>query len=154
MITADDADVQALVEHHEGYRSLPYDDATGKILQKGDTLQGQLTIGIGTNISIGLREEEVRFIFRNRLAEAIRDLYTFPWFATLTHARQVALTDFRYQVGAAGFRGFHATLSALAAQDYEGAAGHLLDSKYARQVPTRATTIAGMLATGADVKVA
>ena len=45
----DIVDAQLVID--EGDRNFPYDDATGRTLIRGDTLKGNITVGIGRNIS-------------------------------------------------------------------------------------------------------
>lgn len=148
MVMPDDSDLQRMVELHEGYRTLPYDDATGKVFEKGMTLQGNLTIGIGCNLSAGLRENEIHFIFRNRLQEAITDLQTFGWWSKLDDVRQRALIDLRFQLGPTRFREFTHMLSALSRGDFGQAAKQIMLSRYATQVPVRARSISYMIEHG------
>ncbi len=115
--------------------------------------QGKLTIGYGRNIEdIGISEAESGVLLTANMKEATDDLLmNFAWFSTLSDARQRALSDMRFQLGAAGFRAFKATIAALAIGDFQTAAGQILASKYAEQVPSRAKEIAQMIETGKDL---
>lgn len=143
-MTSADGRLRSLIWHHEGERRFPYVDTVGKV-----------TIGIGRNLTdVGLYPDEISTLFTNDLNRCLDDLSTFEWFRWLDPWRQRALVDFRFQLGPEGFRSFQATLDAIARKDYAVASAHLLQSKYAQQVPARARTIAAMLATGSDVRTA
>lgn len=58
---------------------------------------------------------------------------------------QVVLVDMAYNMGLAGALSFKKTIAAMCAHQYEWAAHHLLDSKYARKLPKRAERNASTL---------
>lgn len=66
-------------------------------------------------------------------------------FKLLKPKAQVVLIDMAYNMGLAGALSFKKTISAMCASDYEWAAHHLLDSKYARKLPARAERNASTL---------
>ena len=141
-VTSDDAELRRLIRGHEGERRFPYVDTVGKT-----------SIGIGRNLTdVGLYPDEIAYLFTADLKRCLTDLATFPWFSQMNDVRQRAVCDLRFQLGPDKFRGFHDTLAALARGDYNAASDHLMHSKYAQQVPVRAQMIAGMIATGQDVK--
>ncbi len=123
---------------HEGVRLFPYVDSVGKI-----------TIGCGRNLSDkGISEAEARQFLDADINNAILDMATFPWFATLDPVRQRALVDLCFNIGLPRLRGFRKMLDACARQEWTRAAHELLDSTYAEQVGKRARTLAHMLKTG------
>ena len=125
---------------HEGIRLEPYLDSVGK-----------WTIGVGRNLTDkGISDDEARFLLENDLDECISDCQSFPWFAGLDGVRQRVVVDLRFNLGGAGLRRFKRTLAYVASGDFELAAAALLDSKWSRQVKTRATRLAEMLRTGLD----
>jgi len=79
-----------------------------------------------------------------RLADVV------PTWATLSPARQVALTGLAEAVGGVqGFLGFRKLRSALSHSQYGIAADQILDSGFARREPERATALASLLRGGA-----
>lgn len=106
----------------EGRRSKPYADSLGV-----------LTIGVGINLEAGLRDHEIEFLLLSRIEEVEKDLKTFPWWAGLNEARQVALANMRYQLGPSRFRGFKKMLQAIAEGNWERAAEEAKDSLWFAQ---------------------
>jgi lysozyme len=117
---------------HEGLRLLPY-----------RCTSGDLTIGVGRNLERrGITAQEARMLLLNDIAEVRADLNrAVPWWTTLNETRQIALMDLCFNLGIGGLLGFKRMLAALKSGDYESAADEVLDSRYARQVGQRATTI-------------
>lgn len=68
--------------------------------------------------------------------------------ATLDPVRQAALVDMAFELGGAGLAGFEDMLVAVEASDWSEAKHQALNSKWARQVPTRAAMDATMILTG------
>ena len=60
------------------------------------------------------------------------------------------LLDMAFNVGLPRLRGFKRMWAALEGRDYSEAAKEMLDSKWARQVKTRAYTLARMMESGED----
>lgn len=127
------------LERDEGKRPKPYRDTVGK-----------LSIGIGRNLDdVGLRENEMALMLRNDVAEAAHQLDTnFPWWRTMTDARQNALCNMCFNLGIARLKGFKHTLSLLQSGDYEAAAVEVLKSKWATQVGSRAARISDLFRKG------
>ena len=127
---------------HEGFRRWPYRDTVGK-----------LTIGVGRNLDdVGLSDGEIRVLLDTDIGYRLRVLpRIFPWFAAQDDVRQRVLIDLSF-MGIATLLGFTRMLAAWAVGDYATAAAELLDSRYARQVGSRAVTLAAMLRTGAEVE--
>jgi lysozyme len=129
------ADLVQQVMAHEGFRQKPYLCTAGK-----------LTIGYGRNLDDnGLTQAESLALLLNDLAECEKDLQSFPWWDGLSAARKHALLDMRYNLGPTRFRGFKKMLKALDAGNFAEAAAQMRDSKWARQVPQRAETLAKMV---------
>src|SRR5262245_59059856 len=119
---------------HEQKRLFPYDDATGKTIEPGDTLKGNITIAIGVNLSAGISNQECDMLTSHRMEDAWIDLFSsFPWFRPLAWPQQRVLMDMRYQLGAAGFRGFHLMVAALEHHDLTLALQEIINSRLARQ---------------------
>lgn len=141
---------QAQVIRDEDNRQFPYDDATGKTFQKGDTLQGFLTIGVGWNLSANGMPLKYRLsLLEDALKETIAALeQAHPVVLTLAPARQIALANMAYNVGVAALGGFHQMWAAIDRGSFETAAVEMLDSKWAEQVGPRATRLAEMMRSG------
>lgn len=144
--------LRAQLADHEGNKGFAYDDATGRPVKTGDRLQGNLTIGVGHNLSAKPLSARVRtLILDEDLDECQIDLMAFSWFLKTDAVRQRALLDFRFNVGGAKFRTFKKMLAALERMDYRAAADELQASLWASQVqPARRDRLVAMLATGSD----
>lgn len=125
---------------HEGYRLLPYVDTAGKV-----------TIGVGRNLTDrGISDAEVRYLLDNDITIAINALVVFPWFPDLDQIRQRVFVDLCFNMGLPRLRTFRRMLAAAERRDWGTAARELLESAYASQVGSRASTLATMLRTGAE----
>lgn len=127
--------LEQMIERHEGCRYVPYIDSVGV-----------QTIGIGHNLHKPLRREAVELIRNHDIEDAKNDcLHHFPWYADLTEKRQWAMIDLCFNMGVNRLKGFKNFLLAMSLGDYDSAAGHLLDSLYAKQVKGRAREIADLI---------
>jgi lysozyme len=134
----------------EEERQFAYDDANGKTLVKGMTLEANLTIGVGRNLSAkGLSQKERDLLLANDKADAEADLEQhFPWALQLDEVRKGALLNMIFNMGAGGLAGFHDFLAKMQAGDFRAAAGAMLDSLWARQVGPRATRLSLQIESG------
>ena len=71
-----------------------------------------------------------------------------PWWRSMSDLRQDVLANMCFNLGIGKLEGFHNTLAAMKAHDYESAADHMLDSAWARQVKGRATRLAEQMRSG------
>ena len=124
---------------HEGMRLRAYRDTVGK-----------WTIGVGRNLDdLGITEEEAMYLLDHDMQRVEREVRAaIPWFFELDDARQMVLCNMAFNLGIAGLMGFRATLTAIKNRDYAGAAGLMLDSKWARQVGHRAAELASIMRDG------
>lgn len=130
--------LEADIALDEGYREHPYRCTSGK-----------LTIGYGYNLDAGMPQDEALVLMRYRLAKLYGRLaQRLPWFLDATLGRQRALCNMAYQLGFDGLMGFGRMLSACAAEEWDVAAEHALDSQWAKQTPARAQRIAAILRKG------
>src|SRR5271156_6752678 len=85
----------------EAEKQFAYDDATGKTLLKGDTLKGNLTAGVGRNLTAkGLSAKERDFLLANDIQEAtVAAEANFPWAMELDDARKGALLNLLFNMG-------------------------------------------------------
>lgn len=128
----------AMIERHEGRRLHPYLCPAGK-----------MTIGVGRNlIDTGISHEEAEMLLRNDIRRIYAEMLRQEWFCRLDDVRQEALVDMAFNLGIAGVFGFRRMIASLTAGDYAAAAGHALDSAWARQVGSRARELAEMIAKG------
>ena len=123
------------IKEEEGFRLAPYDDATGKALRPGDTLQGNITIGWGTNLSSGISRMSAQYLLSERLAIAQLDaaavfgrveFYSFP------QKCQEAFLDMLYQMGRKRFMTFKKMIEAAKRNDWKSVKREALDSEWAR----------------------
>jgi lysozyme len=126
---------------HEGMELKVYKDSLGIE-----------TIGVGRNlVDRGVTEEEARYLCNNDIEIVERELVqSFPIVSSLNDTRIRVLLDMAFNVGLPRLRGFKRMWAALDNQDYVEAAKEMLDSKWARQVKTRAYTLARMMETGEE----
>ncbi len=132
-------DLDELLIYHEGLRLKPYMDS-------GNTL----TIGVGRNLEeLGISREEALVLLHNDIARVSRELdASLPWWKQLSDTRQKVLISMAFNLGIAKLLGFTGMLSALENGDYSAAAEHMLDSRWASQVGTRAVELAYLMENG------
>jgi len=110
---------------------------------------GKISIGIGHNLTDkGISQEMSRFIFKIDLEECILDLSKeiFPgYFHGFPDDIQHVLLDMRFQMGHTGFRRFKKMIVAFKRLNFEEAAKQMRDSRWHKQVPTRANELVKMV---------
>ena len=131
-----------LIKKHEGFRDRPYKCSAGKI-----------TIGWGRNLDdVGITEQEALLMLNNDIKKAEDDLQSvFPpdfLFSVLSYNRYAVLVDMMFNLGLTRFRGFKKLIAAVNEKDWQTAAHEMLDSKWAKQVKTRAYELARMMEKG------
>lgn len=140
---------EQLTRDEGGDWEFPYDDAAGKRFLLGETLRGNLTIGIGINLSAGLSQIERDMIFNYRLTIANKALAAnWPWALGLDDVRQGAMVNMIFNMGGARFAGFRDFLAKMEVRDFPGASAAMLDSNWARQVGARAVRLSEQILTG------
>jgi lysozyme len=127
-----------------------YDDTTGKKLNSGDRLIGNLSIGIGHNLSAtGLSEYIRNLIFNDDLDSSDTDLYKiFPWIQNIDEVRKDVFRNMCFNMGIKRLSAFSATLGAAQRNKFDEAASHLRDSLAYKELPTRYEELAIQLETG------
>lgn len=153
---ADHLDAELALE--EGDKNLIYDDATGKPFKKGDTLKGNLSVGIGINLMVPWAPEELAFIEKFRISKVQASLKAYAWYSAQDEVRQVALADIAYNIGVVGLLHWPHFLSYMAEKDYPSAVEEIRsDAIWVSQVgPARSGRLETMIETGqwpTDVKV-
>ena len=125
------------LKQDEGFRSKPYRDSLG-----------YWTIGYGhhdgvTANTAPINEEDAESLLIERMEEAWDDAKAVVLsFDHLTGPRKGAMLNLAYNLGKKKLQGFHGTLAAIEAEDWDLAAKRLLSSLYAKQVKSRANRIA------------
>ena len=130
-----------MLKRHEGVRS--------KVYMCSANFE---TIAVGRNISesgLGLSPDEIDYLLNNdisRVREELTDEYF--WFPALNDARQAAMIDISFNLGATRLRGFVKSLDAMANEKFDLAADEFMNSKWANQVGNRAIEVTDMIRTG------
>ncbi len=139
-----------LIQWHEGRRLVAYDDATGKSIGPGSTLEGHPTIGIGRALDVrGISDDEAEALFAADVAETSTALSReLAWVLELDPVRRAVLVDMAFNLGLRGVLSFRRALAALKAGDCETCAVEMLDSRWAEQVGRRATRDAWIMRAG------
>ena len=136
------------LKRHEGFRSTPYRCTAGK-----------WSIGYGLNledngISVGgivLNESIAELILRSQVREIIDWLYHLDYTYEIYPSddqRLYACANMVFNLGRNGFLKFKKMLRAIEVGDYETASKEMLNSRWAKQVGSRATELAEQMRTG------
>ena len=134
---------------HEDVRLQVYDDATGRPILPGDTVQGHPTIGVGRKLDDdrGVSHDEAMMLLRNDLVWVARKAETYGFWGKLDTARQMVVMNMIFNMGNR-FDGFKKMHAAMDAGDYAEAAVQMLDSRWAAQVKGRANMLADQMREG------
>ena len=126
------------LKEEEGFRAHPYRDT-----------RGNLTVGYGTNLSLGITEQQGEALSIVSLQQNWRELIgALPWVTQQPPRIQIALLDMVYQEGIGHLLGFKNMLAAMKRGDYKAAREEALDSDWARQTPNRAERVIARFPTG------
>jgi lysozyme len=107
-----------------------------------DPATGVPTIGYGHNLRTAISTAAAEQILRDDVAAVAAQLSQYPWFGSLTEARQAVCLNMAYNLGVAGFLAFAKTIEAIRRADWPLAAAEMLNSRWARQVGQRAQRLA------------
>ena len=120
--------------------------------------QDFMTIGVGRNVDagddgrargLGLSDDEVDYLLKNDIGRVIQELDgEYSWFSELNEARSDAMVDISFNLGQTRLRGFKKALEAMSSGDWEEASRQFLDSRWAKQVGSRATELAEIIRVG------
>jgi lysozyme len=143
MAASDDLTERLLIRD-EGFRRSCYQDSLG-----------YWTLGIGRCVDArkggGISQSEAFLLLRNDLGSKTSALdATIPWWKGLDPVRRAVILSMAYQMGAAGLLGFRNTLKAVQEGRFSDAATLMLTSKWATQVPLRASRLADAMRTGSE----
>jgi len=133
------AQLIADLKRDEGLRLRPYECTAGKT-----------TIGIGRNLDdVGITEAEAELLCNNDIDRCAAELdRALPWWRSMTEPRQRALLNMCFNLGISRLTGFTNTLQALKDGQYEDAARHALNSRWAQQVGARSRRVADQIRRG------
>ena len=121
---------------HEGFRSRVYKDTLGF-----DTIGYGFAIKdleLSESISTVLLTEKV-------LNLVVRIQQRFPWFNKLPTPAQEVIVNMCYQLGITGVSKFRKMIRAMNLKDWNTAAAEMLDSRWAKQTPTRAKELSKII---------
>lgn len=130
--------VKDLIKHHEGVVNTIYKCPAGYI-----------TIGCGHNLEAKpISNAAVDQILDDDIDDCLRSVATLKFWFDLDEVRQAVLIDMCFNLGFKGLTKFEKMLAAIDERDYVKAAIEMMDSKWARQVGTRASRLEQMMITG------
>ena len=131
----------AQLKRHEGVKSHAYKCTANMI-----------TVGVGRNIDenggVGLSDDEINYLLENDIKRCKQELISLSWFTDLDSVRQDALVNLCFNLGLTRLMGFKNAMAAMAEGDYERAADEFYDSRWAKQVKSRADEVCEMIRTG------
>jgi lysozyme len=125
------------IQTEEGFRGAVYRDT-----------EGHQTIGYGFNLDAGISRAAAAALLIAQLQELDAGLKAYPWYSGLDAVRQSVCLDIAFNQGKEGLLGYVKMLAAIEQKDWETAQAELLDSKGARQLPSRYETLGLILLTG------
>ena len=129
------------LKRHEGIRTHAY-----------QCTANMTTVGVGRNIDedggIGLSIDEIEFLLENDIKRCKQELISFPWFSQIDSVRQDALINLCFNLGMTRLLGFRNALTAMSVGDYDKAADEFMDSRWAKEVGSRAEEVCAMIRTG------
>lgn len=131
-------EVEELIKKHEGFRKNMYQCS-----------QGFNTIGYGLNLDAGISRGLATVILRYQVNVVIcQCMSDLDWFEELDEVRQAVVVDMVYNLGLDGFKRFKKTIDYIEHGLYLSAGEEMLDSRWARQVGSRAIRLYEMMQTG------
>jgi lysozyme len=141
--------IRQILLKHEGFRLKVYDDATGKDISPGYTLEGHPTIGIGRALDVnGISKQEAMILLDTDINLCIEEANKYFWFKELNEVRQAVIISMIFNLGASGFSNFKRMIKALQNNDFIKASEEMLNSSWALQLPIRSKELALMMLLG------
>ena len=106
------------------------DDATGRPILPGNTVQGHPTIGVGRKLDDdrSVSHDEAMMLLKTDLIWVARKAETYGFWNKLDTARQMVVMNMIFNIGNR-FDGFKKMHAAMDAGDYAEAAVQMLDSR-------------------------
>ena len=132
-------DFKALIERlmvNEGFRSKVYKCS-----------EGFDTIGYGFAIKdLELTEEEASMLLANRVSQKhLKLLDNLEWYKDMPPEIQGVILEMVYQMGLSGFKKFKKAIAHMKNKEWQLASHEMLDSKWAKQTPSRANQLADIV---------
>ncbi len=128
--------------YSEGLRLKAYRDTVGK-----------LTIGVGHNLDDqGITEDEAIYLLNNDIIDVVRELHKIPGYEKIdgNDVRERVISEMVFNLGVNGVLKFRHMWKAIQKEDWESAANHMLQSRWAEQVGKRAVRLANRMRTGEE----
>jgi GH24 family phage-related lysozyme (muramidase) len=138
----------ANLRSEEGVRAVAYDDADGQPITRGSTIHGWPTVGVGHNLTVPLSARAIDLILEDDLQPALAAAQAYPWFAELNEARQLAIVDQIFNMGASTFAQFRQYQAFLAAGNFGAAGDDLTGTAWYGEVGARAKRIELIIRSG------
>lgn len=134
----------------EAEKQFAYDDADGSTLLKGSVLKGNLSIGVGRNLSAkGISKKEQDFLLANDIDEATVALEAnFPWTTSLEPIRKGALLNLTFNMGIHDLTKFQTFMGLMEQGQYAEAAADLRTTAIDHEEPARIGRLALQLESG------
>ncbi len=111
--------------------------------------EGFNTIGIGFNLDAIKMPEEVADLWLTLIVNELSGkMMRYEWFKMLSNARKICIIDMTYQLGINGVLNFKNMISAIEQANFALASFEMLDSRWAKQTPNRATRNAEIMRSG------
>lgn len=126
---------------HEGYRACRYKDSLGfNTIGFGHLIKTSEIVKYADDCITG---EQAIALLRADYSIAVRSVKErYSW---ATPREQMILVNMTYQMGPAGLSKFKLMLAAFKDDDYDSAAGEVMDSNYRKQTPRRASQMAARI---------
>lgn len=135
--------VKRLIKRHEGLRLEVYNDSVGKptigyghLIKPGETEMKKLTL------------EEADELFESDFIEHLEAAEKIPGFANADFMRRAAIIDLTFNMGPVWYKKFPKFTAAFVEGNYVKAAAELENSRWYRQVGSRARTIVELMKRG------
>ena len=111
--------------------------------------EGVPTLGWGHNLRMPISQMAADLILRDDITWTVREMFaSYPFIATFSENRQIALGSMYFNLGSARFAGFRNMIAALEKGDFASAADEMLNSLAAKEDPKRYEQLAGMVRSG------
>lgn len=116
--------------------------------------EGYWTIGVGRLIDRrrggGITHQEAMYLLNNDIDAVLIQCRQFPFWFELDDIRRLVIADMVFNMGIQTFKQFKKTIAYLNAGDYSNAASEMLDSRWAKQVGSRADRLSEMMRNGGN----
>lgn len=129
------------IKRHEGFRARPYKCTAGKN-----------TVGYGRNLDdVGITKTEAMELLENDLHNVEVVLSDHDFYSNLSCVDDVrcdVVVNMAFNMGVAGLLKFQKMIAAIERKHWNQAATEMLNSRWAKQVPSRANELAEQMRTG------